>query len=33
MIRKHIEGKRKELGLPFIEPDTIEVPGSVSVGV
>ena len=33
LIRKHIEGKRRALGLPFIEPDTIEVPGSLPAGV
>jgi carbon-monoxide dehydrogenase catalytic subunit len=26
LIRRHIEGKRKALGLPFVEPATIELP-------
>ncbi|MBN1179121.1 MAG: anaerobic carbon-monoxide dehydrogenase catalytic subunit [Anaerolineae bacterium] len=26
LIRRHIEGKRKGLGLPFVEPDTIVMP-------
>jgi len=28
LIRRHIEGKRKALGLPYIEPATIEVPAA-----
>jgi carbon-monoxide dehydrogenase catalytic subunit len=32
MIRKHIESKRRALGLPFIDPDTISVPETVGAG-
>jgi len=33
LIRRHIEAKRKALGLPFIEPDTIVMPEEVGAGV
>ncbi|NIA24970.1 MAG: anaerobic carbon-monoxide dehydrogenase catalytic subunit [Gammaproteobacteria bacterium] len=33
LIRRHIEAKRKALGLPFIEPDSIAMPEEVGAGV
>jgi carbon-monoxide dehydrogenase catalytic subunit len=32
LIRRHIEAKRKALGLPFIEPETIAPPTAIPVG-
>jgi carbon-monoxide dehydrogenase catalytic subunit len=32
MIRRHIEEKRRALGLPFIDPETIDVPEAVGAG-
>ncbi len=32
MIRRHIEKKRRALGLPFIDPETIDVPAAVGAG-
>ena len=31
LIRKHIESKRKALGLPFVEPEAIHEPERVAV--
>ncbi|NOY54641.1 MAG: anaerobic carbon-monoxide dehydrogenase catalytic subunit [Actinobacteria bacterium] len=33
LIRRHIEAKRKALGLPFVEPDSIAMPEEVGAGV
>ena len=33
LIRRHIESKRKALGLPFVEPDTIAMPEEVGAEV
>jgi len=32
LIRRHIEEKRRALGLPFIDPETIDVPATVGAG-
>jgi len=32
IIRRHIESKRKALGLPFIDPETIRAPEKVTAG-
>ncbi len=33
LIRRHLESKRRDLGLPFIEPESIPLPGGAPVAV